>query len=206
MQNTIVSRALLFSAGLAYCSVLGMVACGGDSKVPETDTSSAPGVVDQAPVTTAAAVAALLADENVFALLDTAYVEIIAIDSAAQKSVTSNEVRDFARNAVSQNVLGRKAVTNAKQQLAIPEVLPDKKLLTIARKGMSELGAKTGADYDKAYLDVVIDTRKEAIDEIDDAFKGPRITKQEIRDLLTQVKSNFEADVKKAEELKGKIK
>ena len=206
MQNSYFSRALLFSAGVAYSSVVGLVACGGDTKVPATDTSAAAGVVDQAPVTTANAVAALLGDENVFALLDTAYSEMIRIDSAAQKSITNQQVRELASRAVSQNVLGHKAVANAKQQLGIPEVLPDKKLLNIARKGMDELGSKTGADYDKAYLDVVIDTRDEAIDEIEDALAGPRITRQAIKDLLTQVKSNLEADKKAAEELKGKLK
>ena len=205
MQNSIFSRALLFSAGIAYSSVIGLVACGG-GETPATDTSAAPGVVDQAPTTTAMALSAMLGDENVFALLDTAYVEIIRIDSIAQKTVTDNAVREFAQRAVSQNALGLKAVANAKTQLGIPEVLPDKKLLKIARKGMDELSSKTGTDYDKAYLDVVIDTRKEAIDEIEDALKSTRVTKDPIKNLLNQVKSNFEADRKAAEDLKGKIK
>ena len=205
MQNSIFSRALLFSAGIAYSSVIGLVACGG-GETPATDTSAAPGVADQAPTTTAMAVSAMLGDENVFALLDTAYAEILRIDSIAQKTVTDNAVRELAQRAVSQNALGRTAVTNAKTQLGIPEVLPDKKLLKIARKGMDELASKTGADYDKAYLDVVIDTRDEAIDEIDDALKSTRVTKDAIRNLLNQVKSNFEADKKAAEDLKGKVK
>jgi hypothetical protein len=206
MKNAFMSRAVLFSAGLAYSAVIAVAACGGERKEATTDTSAAAGVIDQAPVTTAAGVAALLADENVFALLDSAYVEIIKLDEAAQKQATNPQIRDFARGAVSQNVLGHKAVAQVKDRLHIPEVFPDKKLLKLARKGMDELGSKPAADYDKAYLDVVIATRDEAIDEIDDALKGTRITQQAIKDLLTQVKSNFEADKKTAEDLKSKLK
>ena len=206
MQNSIFSRALLFSAGIAYSSVVGMAACGG-GEAPAADSSAAQaGVIDKAPTTTATVVSAMLGDENVFALLDTAYAEMMRIDSIAQKTVSDNAVRELAQRSASQNALGRKAVTNAKAQLGIPEVLPDKKLLNIARKGMDELGSKSGADYDKAYLDVVIATRDEAIDEIDDALKSTRITRDPIKNLLNQVKSNFEADKKAAEELKGKVK
>jgi hypothetical protein len=206
MKNAFLSRAVLFSAGLAYSAVIAVAACGGERKEASSDTSAAAGVIDQAPVSTAAGVAAILADENVFALLDSAYVEIIKVDEAAQKQATNPQIRDFARGAVSQNVLGHKAVAQVKDRLHIPEVFPDTKLLKIARKGMDELGSKPAPDYDKAYLDVVIETRDEAIDEIDDALKGTRITQQAIKDLLTQVKSNFEADKKAAEDLKSKLK
>ncbi len=61
------------------------LAYGGDRRTPQVDTSAGRvGVIDSAPASVATTVAAMLTDENVFALLDTAYSAMIATDRLAQ--------------------------------------------------------------------------------------------------------------------------
>ena len=67
------------------------------------------GVIDSAPASVAPTVAAMLTDENVFALLDTAYSAMIATDRLAQ-SKTTGAVNDFATKAVSENAVTRSGI------------------------------------------------------------------------------------------------
>ena len=78
MSRSVTLRALVAGASCA------LIACG-DRRTPQTDTSAGQvGVIDSAPASVATAVAAMLTDENVFALLDTAFAAMIATDRMAQ--------------------------------------------------------------------------------------------------------------------------
>ena len=66
-------------------AIVSGVACSGDRRTPQTDTSAGQvGVIDSAPAAVAATVAAVITDENVFAILDTAFAAMIATDRLAQ--------------------------------------------------------------------------------------------------------------------------
>ena len=74
-----------FLAFAVLTTVTAVSACNGDRRTPQADTSpGSVGVVDSAPGSVAATVAAMLSDENVFALLDTAYAAMTATDRLAQ--------------------------------------------------------------------------------------------------------------------------
>ena len=181
-------------------ALIALAACGGEGKTPPADSAA---VIDSTPTAAAMTMAVLLDDENVFALLDTAYAELIRMDSLAQKQTSNAKVREMAAASVSQNTLGRKAVERARDLLKVPPTLPDRDVIKDQRQVMDELKTKTAADFDNAYLDRVIKTRKDLIDEVDDALAGTRITQPSIKDLLKQVRANLEADKIKAEGLKS---
>ena len=76
-------------------AAIAVAACGGDRRTPQADTSAGQvGVIDSAPAAVATTVAAILTDENVFAILDTAFAAMIATDRLAQSKT------DGAVNAV----------------------------------------------------------------------------------------------------------
>src|SRR5262245_22906913 len=114
MSRSMVVGALLMSTVVGLAS-----ACGGDTRVPAVDTSpGSVGVVDSAPASAATVVAAMLTDENVFALLDTAYAAIIDEDRLAQGK-TNGPVNDFATKSVSENSVTRSGVKSTAERLNI---------------------------------------------------------------------------------------
>ena len=81
---------------IAAATALGACAGNGDDTNAAVTADSAAGVVDSAPATTATTVAALLTDENVLALLDTAYAVMIEMDRLAQRTSANAEISAFA--------------------------------------------------------------------------------------------------------------
>jgi putative membrane protein len=166
-------------------------------------TDTAAGVIDAAPATVATTVAALITDENVFALLDTAYAALIQTDRLGQEKATDPRVRELAGHAVSQNALGRSGIKSTAEKLNVAPVLPDRDVIKDQATTMDTLRAKTGGDFDRAYLDRVIDTRKDLINEIDQAMNGNGIRQDAVRKFLNEIRANLQADRAAAEALKG---
>ena len=105
MSRSVNVRALAF---LVVSSAA--MACDGDRRTPKVDTSAgAVGVIDSAPASVATTVAAVLTDENVFAVLDTAFSAMIATDRLAQRK-TTGAVNDFASKAVSENAVTKSGI------------------------------------------------------------------------------------------------
>lgn len=198
------SRSMAVGALLVSTAVMLTSACGGDTRVPEVDTSAGSvGVVDSAPATTAATVAAMLTDENVFALLDTAYATIIATDRMAQGK-TEGAVNEFATKAVSENSVTRSGVKSTAERLNIAPVLPDKDVIRDHAQAMRDLQSRTGADFNRAYLDRAIQVRKDLIDEIDDALESGGVRQEPVRKFLSEVRVSLDVSRKEAEDLRSK--
>lgn len=195
------SRAIAFRVLLASSVVVS--ACGGDRDVPQVDTSAGSvGVVDSAPAATAATVAAIITDENVFALLDTAFAAMIATDRLAQGK-TDGAVNTFAAKAVSENAVTRNGVKATAERLNIAPVLPDRDVIRDHAQTMSDLQSRTGADFSRAYLDRAIQVRKDLIDEIDDALESGGVRQEPVRKFLSDVRVNLDASRKAAEDLRA---
>lgn len=195
------SRAIAFRVLLASSVVVS--ACGGDRDVPQVDTSAGSvGVVDSAPAATAATVAAIITDENVFALLDTAFAAMIATDRLAQGK-TDGAVNAFAAKAVSENAVTRNGVKATAERLNIAPVLPDRDVIRDHAQTMSDLQSRTGADFSRAYLDRAIQVRKDLIDEIDDALESGGVRQEPVRKFLSDVRVNLDASRKAAEDLRA---
>ena len=198
MSRSVAVRLLAAAAGAAS------VACGRDDRVPQADTSAGQvGVIDSAPASMATAVAAMLTDENVFALLDTAYAAMIATDRLAQ-SKTQGAVNQFAAKAVSENAVTRSGIKATAERLNIAPVLPDRDVVRDQTDAMRDLESRTGADFNRAYLDRVIQVRKDLIDEIDDALEKGGVRQEPVRKFLSEVRVNLDAARTAAEDLRSK--
>jgi putative membrane protein len=197
MSRSVTLRALVAGASCA------LIACG-DRRTPQTDTSAGQvGVIDSAPASVATAVAAMLTDENVFALLDTAFAAMIATDRMAQGK-TEGAVNDFAAKSVSENAVTRSGIKSTADRLNIAPVLPDRDVVKDQAEAMRDLESKTGADFNRAYLDRAIEVRKELIDEVDDALESGGVRQEAVRKFLSDVRLSLDAARKAAEDLRAR--
>ena len=60
---------------------------------------------------------------------------------------------------------------------------------------------RAGSDFDEVYIDQAVETRKELIEEIDEGLKV-ETRPDAVKQLLTQLKAQLEADIKTLEGLK----
>ena len=180
------------------------VACGGDRRTPKVDTSAGSvGVIDSAPGAVAPTVSAVLTDENVFALLDTAFSAMIATDRLAQRK-TTGAVNDFASRAVSENAVTKSGIKATADRLNIAPVLPDRDVIRDQPEAIRDLESRSGADFNRAYLDRVIQVRKDLMDEIDDALEDGGVRQESVRKFLSDVRVNLDNGRKVAEDLRSK--
>ena len=199
MPYSVNVRALGF---LAMTSAV--VACGGDRRTPKVDTSAGSVcVIDSAPGAVAPTVSAVLTDENVFALLDTAFSAMIATDRLAQRK-TTGAVNDFASKAVSENAVTKSGIKATADRLNIAPVLPDRDVIRDQPETMRDLESRSGADFNRAYLDRVIQVRKDLMDEIDDALEDGGVRQESVRKFLSDVRVNLDNGRKAAEDLRSK--
>lgn len=199
-MTRIQSRGL--AIGLALTTVVAVSACDRteeDRGVTIADTAA--GVVDTAPATTARSVAALLTDENILALLDTTYDAMLEADQLAMDRTDNEQVRQFASRAVTQNAASRRAVIATAERLGVAPVLPDMDPVAGHADAMALMRQRAGSMFDEVYVDQAAETRKELIEEIDEAL-GVETRPDAVKELLRQLKTQLEADVKTLEALK----
>lgn len=184
---------------LLAAAATGAACSAGDRDQRAYDTAGG-AVVDSAPARTAAAAFTLLADENIFALLDTAYAVMAQLDQLAATKAADARVREFASSAVNANTLSRRAVTSTAEQLKVAPVLPDDDAVEDGAEALGELRAKSGRDFDAVYVREAAELREEMADEIDDALASDK-RGAEVRTLLTQLKQTLDAERKTLEGL-----
>jgi hypothetical protein len=198
MSHSVAVRVLVAGA------IVVAVACRRDDRTPQADTSAGQvGVIDSAPASVATTVAAVVTDENVFALLDTAYAAMIATDRLAQNK-TQGAVNQFASKAVSENAVTRSGIKSTADRLNIAPVLPDRDVIGDQPEAMRDLQSRTGVDFNRAYLDRAIQVRKDLIDEIDDALESGGVRQEAVRKFLSEVRVSLDASRKAAEDLRAK--
>ena len=178
---------------LAAIVAVTLAACTNDAARERADTTVA--AIDTAPARTATAVVAMLSDENVLAVLDTGYAALAEVDRMAATTAADTALRGWAARANDANVLSRRAVSQTATQLAVTPALPDDDVLEEFREAMTDLRGKTGADFDRRYVEHADDLREEMIDEIDDALKGAD-RRNEMRTMLQQVRATLDAQRK----------
>ena len=197
MSYSVNVRAVAFLAATSAA-----MACGGDRRTPnKVDTSAGSVGVDSAPASAAPTV--VLTDENVFALLDTAFSAMIATDQLAQRK-TTGAVNEFASRALTENAATKRGIKATADHLNIAPVLPDRDVIRDQPDAMRDLESRSGADFNRAYLDRVIQVRKDLMDEIDDALEDGEVRQEPVRKFLSDVRVNLDAGRKTAEDLRSK--
>lgn len=186
---------------LAFTAVVGAGACGGSEEDRGAVADTAAGVVDTAPATAASAVAVILTDENILALLDTTYDAMLEADQLAMDRTDNDRVRQFASRAVTQNAASRRAVMATAQRLGVAPVLPDADPVEGHADAMALMRQRAGSVFDEVYLDHAVETRKELVSEIDEAL-GVETRPEPVKQLLRELKAQLESDVKALDGLK----
>ena len=205
MRRPIRFRSLALVSTLA-CGAVVAGACASDDPDLRVDSAAGEvGVADSAPAATATAVAAILSDENVFALLDTAFSAIIETDRMAQQTSGDTAVTQFAARSVSQNAVTRSGIRSTAERLNIAPVLPDRDVIEDHREKLADLRTRAGADFNRAYLDRAIEMRKGLIDEIDDALEGGGVRQEPVRQFLSDVRTSLDSSRATAEELRSRM-
>jgi len=200
------TRSSTLALAFAALFALGCKRAGDDDGKPLVIDSSGGGVADRDPNTTANTVMALLTDANVFAVLDTSYAMIIAVDSIGQANARDERVRQFAQRAISQNALARSGIRSTADRLNLAPALPSNHVVRDRQRDIAELRGAKGADFDENYLERVIESRKDMIDDIDDALGGKGIQQSASREFLREVRANLDADRRQAKELEDSLK
>ena len=188
--------------GLALTTVLAMGACDRTEEDDGTLADTAAGIVDSAPATTARSVAVIFTDENILAVLDTTYDAMLEADQLAMDRTDNEQVRQFASRAVTQNAASRRAVMATAERLSVAPVLPDMDPVEGHADAMVLMRQRAGSMFDEVYLDQAIETRKELIKEINEAL-GVETRPEPVKQLLSQLKAQLEADVKSLEAIKA---
>jgi putative membrane protein len=169
-----------------------------DTAVAVSDTMA--GVVDSAPAAVARGVAVLLTDENILAVLDTAYDVMLETDQLAQDRTDSEDVRQFASRAVTQNATARRAIIATAERLSVSPVLPHTDHIEGHADAMAMLRQRAGSTFDEIYLDHSIEVRKELLVKIDDALDD-EVRSEPVRRMLRQLKAQLETDLTTAQRL-----
>ena len=183
------------------------VACGrddttvaGDQTLTVADTAA--GVVDTAGSTTARTVGAILSDENILALLDTTYDAMLEADQLAQDRTDNEQIRSFASASVTQNAAARRAIMTTIQRTNVAPVLPDDDPIEGHAAAIAYLRQHAGTEFDEAYVEHATEMRKELIEEIDEALDDEGHA-DAVKQMMAEIKSQLEADVKRLEGLRS---
>jgi len=113
-------------------------------------------------------------------------------------------VNDFASKAVSENAVTKSGIKATADRLNIAPVLPDRDVIRDQPETMRDLESRSGADFNRAYLDRVIQVRKDLMDEIDDALEDGGVRQESVRKFLSDVRVNLDNGRKAAEDLRSK--
>ena len=113
-------------------------------------------------------------------------------------------MNDFATKAVSENAVTRSGIKSTADRLNIAPVLPDRDVIRDQAEAMRDLESTSGADFNRAYLDRVIQVRKDLMDEIDDALEDGGVRQEPVRKFLSDVRVSLDAGRKAAEDLRSK--
>ena len=192
------------TSAAVFAACVGVASCGRDDRVPAPGTRDmAAGVVDSAPASVATGVAAILTDENVFAVLDTTYAGMLEADRLAQEKATNPQLKAFADRAVTEHALARRQIATLTDRLDVAPVLPDREVLAEHREAMQALSTKSGRDFDRAFLEHAIEARKSLIGEVDDALGSQR--QDPVDKFLRQLRLTLEAELKTVQGLAQKV-
>lgn len=194
------------SSALAVLLALGaplLVACerGDDARPLVVDTSSG-ALAERDPRATATGGAARLTDANLFAVLDTSYAMIVTADSIAQSHARDRRVREFARNAMSQNARARRGIRTTADRLDIAPAPSDPYVIRDRVSSLATLRGDGDDDFERDYLERVVGSRRAMVNEIDQALARQGNQRDAVRELLRDLRSSLDADRRQAEAIR----
>jgi putative membrane protein len=159
---------------MALCAAWMIQSCGGGAKTNSTDkadSANTPKVDSSKKDSTNASTTTVGSDADAKYAVDAANggMAEVALGKLAQQKATNPKVKDFADMMVTDHSKANAelmALAKSKN-ITLPTTVSDEK-----QKEMTELSKKAGADFDKAYVDAMIDGHKKTIDLFEDEAKN----------------------------------
>lgn len=194
----------LRSTCLALLAVVAASACGKKDEQPATDTAAA-AATTPAPAPAAAAPAAPN-DAQIAHIAVTANSIDSAAGAEAKTKAKAAAVKDFGRMMERDHgAVNKQAVALATKLKVTPEDNETSRSLQQgADQAKGNLQGKTGADYDKAYIDHEVEYHQAVLDALDKTLI-PNAQNAELKALLTQVRPNVAAHLEKAKQIQGTL-
>lgn len=124
----------------------------------------------------------------------------------AEGKATNAEVKAFAKKMITDHTAVNKQAADLAGKLSLtPEDNPtSQQLQTQADQVKSELSAKSGADYDKAYIASEVTYHQQVLDALDKVLI-PNAQNAELKKLLEGVRPAVEGHLKMAQQLQAKL-
>jgi len=93
----------------------------------------------------------------------------VQLGKLAQEKAQSKSVKDFGTMMVEDHTKANDELKTlaAQKNITLPATLSDKN-----QKHVDDLNSKTGKDFDKAYMDLMVDDHKEDVDKFKDASQN----------------------------------
>jgi putative membrane protein len=196
---------------LALAAALLVGACAKKEKAADTATTAAttPSAMSdtaKAPAAAPAAAPATLNDAQIAHVAVTANSIDSATGTMAKGKATSKAVKDFAQTMVTDHSgVNKQATALAKKLNVTPEDNDvSKQLKTNADQATSNLQGKSGADFDKAYIDNEVTFHQTVLDALDKTLI-PGAQNAELKGLLEKVRPNIAAHLARAKSIQGKL-
>jgi putative membrane protein len=193
-RNGVQAMALVMAAGL-------VVGCAKDED--DTDAGTTTDSLAAAP---APAPAPTLTDANIAAIVVAANSADSAAGELAQTKGTDAEVKAFGKRMVADHgAVNKKATAWATASGTTPADNDDSnKMKSDAQAHMADLGTKTGADFDKAYIDHEVDMHQQVLDAIDQKLM-PGAQNADLKALLTETRPAVAAHLESAKAIQAKL-
>jgi putative membrane protein len=201
--------AMLSSLGLAVVTWLGACAkkdAASTDSARMADSAAAAAPASMAPMDTAKPAAAALNDAQIAHIVVTAN----SIDSAtgvmAKQKGTAKSAKDFAQTMIDDHsAVNKQAVALATKLKVTPEDNDvSKSLNSSASTSTSSLQGKSGADFDKAYIDNEVTFHQTVIDALDKSLI-PGAQNAELKGLLEKSRPAFVGHLARAKEIQASL-
>jgi putative membrane protein len=198
------SRFRAFAGAMIGAVAVIAAACGGGGE--SADTAGA--TTGAAGATTAAAsnTPSSLADPQIAHVAVTSNSIDSASGAMAQSKARNAQVKDFAQQMVRDHGAVNKQAVALAQRLNVTPAENDvsRQLQQGAEQARTNLAGRSGADFDRAYIDHEVQYHQQVLDALDNTLI-PGAQNAELKALLQQVRPNVAAHLERAKSIQGSL-
>jgi putative membrane protein len=187
-----------------------LAACSGpkaDQAADRNAADSTMAAMAPAPQSAAPAPAPAVSDAQIAAIVVAANQVDIDAGKLAESKATNAKVKAFGRQMVADHAGVNKAATALVTKLKVtPEANETSRSLTAGgEQNRSSLQGKSGADFDRAYIDNEVTYHQSVIDALDKTLI-PNAQNAELKSMLVTTRPAFEAHLKMAKDIQASLK
>lgn len=198
----------LRGAGVVFAAGMLLLGCKGkDNNVGNEAAMASPAAESAATATPAAAPSSALTDPQIAKIALSANSGDSARGRIAEQKASNAEVKAFGRMMVTDHTaLNKQATALAKKLNVTPQdSKPDSDLVAKVQGMTQEVQGKSGADFDKTYMDQEVQIHQLVLDDLNNTLI-PAAQNAELKQLLNTAKAGVEGHLKKAQEVQAKLK